>query len=335
MARSLIIVAAATGVCCCVDTQVPAQYVTSADFPREFQKRCVESTCRLWIHSSNGSGSCSGSIVGTDDEGIFVASAPHCFDNAPQQIVVETFGSRYPNPDRQYDEVRILCEDPGSEFALLHVRGRYRGPTLRLAPRGYMPTSGESVMSIGCGGGAPPTPKVTRLLGHDQQHFATLERGIRGRSGGPLISKDGFVLGCCCCTDGRLSFYSFSGRMHRTLDRAGLTALYQDDNAQPDQRIVRNKPDPIVKLPECPQCIPRRRTPVPKDVPAIVTRPPFPFGDQDVGNIFSMPTVPTFPRSAGSREIRIGGGQIIIQQGGSRTIRVGPDGIFINGQRIK
>jgi hypothetical protein len=106
---------------------------------------------------------------------------------------------------------------------------------------------GTSVVSVGCGGGEPPTQeahKITalnRYLGADNIECTGVPE--QGRSGGGLFLRDGRVIGVCMAADPRFSEGLYAGlkTVHALLNRCQLSHIYEDAGqiesplARPDQ----------------------------------------------------------------------------------------------------
>lgn len=297
-----------------------AQYARSGEVPLSIQKEALRCTVRIVTRKGNGIASGSGVIVGKDSAGLLIATARHVIENATS-AEVQTFGGSYPKPTQSFRRVRTLVQDKDMDFALLRVDGHFTLKPLRLCPPDQFPAIGEPVLSVGCGGGSAPTCEIDRLVGRNKEHWIVAQHGTQGRSGGPLVSKDGYVIGCCCCGGGGSTFYSYLGKIHKALDSIGMTGLY---SGRDPVRTVSNR-TPIPRSSGSPR---RTSSPPPRSVPKIGTasrsgiatvRPPS-------KGIDLFPGLPI----QGSRRIEInaGTGEIIIS-GGSRRIEVGPAGVTI------
>jgi len=225
-----------------------AQYARSADFSQAFQARMLKRTVRLSVLLPRATSSGSGVVVKTERNGFYVVTAPHVIDGG-LEIEIETFTNGTPRPTQTYKNVRPLVADQTSEFALLYVQGKFPLSPIPLCPDRKFPRDGEKVLSIGCDGGDPPTCHVNLLVGHNQVHWATSEHAAKGRSGGPLITQDGYVIGACCCTNGKMTFYSYSGRTNKLLANTGY-----DDLLGAGRPMLAQAGSPVKKLPHCPRC---------------------------------------------------------------------------------
>jgi hypothetical protein len=283
-----------------------AQFVRSPEFPTSLQRSALQSTVRIIARKPDGMTSGSGVVVGRDTGSFLIATAKHVLSDA-LSAEVQTFDGSYPAPTRSYHRVRTVVQDESLDFALARVDGHFGGEPLPLCPPGRIPSAGEHVLSVGCGGGNPPTCEVDRLLGRDRTYWAVAQAGAKGRSGGPLVSEDGYVIGCCCCGDGKTTFYSYIDGIHQALDTVGLARLYSPRNRppvvaartpQPPARRSTTSGGPVVRVSS-------RRTPA-----------GIPFDPSNIGS--------------GTRRIEISSssGQIVISTS-SQEIEIGPAGIVI------
>ncbi len=330
-----------TGLSILTPMRAAAQVVESKVFSEAFQWRALRATVRLTMSREHSVGYCSGAVVGQDQDAFFVASSPHCFDadDAIERptLIVEAFDENALRVARQFRGVEIVATDTESEFALLRVQGRFPYQVLPLCPANRLPQTGTVALSIGCGGGSPPTAEVNRIVSRDQQHWAVEQVGTKGRSGGPLISSDGFVIGCCCCGSGGTTFYSELRRMHDVLDTVGLSRLYRPDAPASSPRNV-PQPPVIAAIPDRarfqPKAPPESRRRVPSAPIIARAMPRFPQYDPDDDDdddeaIFVGPGHIEVGR--GNSRIVISGSRIVI---GNNEIVVDGDTVIVHGRTI-
>ena len=314
-----------------------AQVAESKVFSEAFQWRALRATVRLTLSGEQSVGYCSGAVVAQDQDAFFVASSPHCFDaaNARERptLIVEAFDVPAVRVVRQFHGAVIVATDTESEFALLRVPGRFPYQPLPLCPASRFPQIGTVALSIGCGGGSPPTAEVHRLVARDHQHWAVEQVGTKGRSGGPLISADGFVIGCCCCGGRGLTYYSELRRMHDLLDTVGLSRLYRPDSPVSRTRRV-SEPPVIAAIPDASQFSPQSPSEPRRRIPAgpIVARakplsPQFESDDEDDEGDDEEPI------SVGSGHIQVGRGRSRIVINGSRIV-IGNNEIVVDGDTV-
>lgn len=300
-----------------------AQYVRSPDFPKAFQVRMLKRTVRLTVQLPGAISSGSGVVVETERDGFYVVTAPHVIDGGTE-IKVETFTQGGPRPTASFKNVRPLVADQTSEFALLYVEGRFPLSAIPLCPTRKFPKDGAKVLSIGCDGGDPPTCHVNLLVGHNQVHWATSENAAKGRSGGPLITQDGYVIGACCCTSAQMTFYSYSGRTNQLLANTGYGTLLgagarAGTGAGASQPVIAKAGSPAQQLPNCPRC---QNPNTPFALPGMGQRLAIPeFDSQDFFDDFFNEDFPFGNVSIGNSPG--------LTRGKSTTIIITNDGLFI------
>ena len=314
-----------------------AQVAESKVFSEAFQWRALRATVRLTMSGGQSVGYCSGAVVGQDEDAFFVASSPHCFDTDDalerRTLIVEAFDEKAARVTRQFHGAEIVATDTESEFALLRVPGCFPYQLLPLCPANRIPQIGTVALSLGCGGGSPPTAEVNRIIARDHRHWAIEQVGTKGRSGGPLISSDGFVIGCCCCGGRGMTYYSELRRMHDVLDTVGLSRLYRPDSPTSRPRRV-SEPPVIAAIPDAPRFPPqspsesRRRIPA---VPIIArARPQSPQFDPDDEDDECDDDEPII---VGSGHIQVGRGRSRIVINGSRIV-IGNNEIVVDGDTV-
>ena len=314
-----------------------AQVVESKVFSEAFQWQALRATVRLTAYRAQSVGYCSGAVIAQDQDAFFVASSPHCFNSDETSerptLIVEAFDEKALRVVRQFSGVEIIATDAESEFALLRVPGRFPYQVLPLCPSNRIPQIGTAVLSIGCGGGSPPTAEVNRIVTRDQRHWVVEQVGTKGRSGGPLISSDGFVIGCCCCGGGGTTYYSELRRMHDVLDTVGLSRLYRPDaptsrpRPVPEPPVIAAIPDRPRFQPKLPPSEPRRRVPSAPIVARARPRHPQYDPDDDCDDDDDESII------VGSGHIEVGRGSSRIVINGSRVV-IGNNKIVVDGDTV-
>ncbi|MEZ5941117.1 MAG: serine protease [Planctomycetaceae bacterium] len=209
-----------------------AQAVPSRHFSALFQERALNAVLRITVFNGKDRGTCSGTVIGSEQNGFYVASAAHCFPATLDAIMLEQFEADHQRVAKKYDLAEILLLDDAGDFALLYVKGTWHGSMLPLSPGRDLPANGAPMLTVGCDEGSPPTCQVGRLIDADREQLVVREMGVPGRSGGPLISAAGTLLGCCCCGDGRQVWFSHPRRTNELLQRLGLSSLTRLSRSQ-------------------------------------------------------------------------------------------------------
>ena len=114
------------------------------------------------------------------------------------------------------------------------------------APPGYTLHKGDAVATIGCSGGAPPTVQSSHVDSIDRfrgpPNFQVAGQPVQGRSGGGVVSADGYVIGVCNAADpeDNEGLYAALASIYKELDRAKLSFVYQPATpaAAPDTMLA-------------------------------------------------------------------------------------------------
>ena len=92
----------------------------------------------------------------------------------------------------------------------------------------------DTVISVGCDGGADATPRETHVTSINRYvsapNLQVAFQPVQGRSGGGLFTSDGFVVGVCYAADPEAGEGLFAAlpALHALLDREGLTFVYKE-----------------------------------------------------------------------------------------------------------
>jgi S1-C subfamily serine protease len=217
-----------------VDPTVPSER-----FPTAAQWAAVAGTVRV-RHTGGVRSDGTGVAVGRRDGFLYVLTAAHAVPPGGGRVL-ETFRTTsYPTPDRRFNTVEPLVHDPKADVALLRVPIAADAVVglIPLAPPGRRPKAFPvEVLSVGCDGGRPPLCRVEtvrgkRLVrgedGHVRGFFWELDREPEpGRSGGPLIDRDGRVIGLCAAARGGRGYYAHLDEIQAAVKREGYGWLWE------------------------------------------------------------------------------------------------------------
>jgi S1-C subfamily serine protease len=203
-------------------------WVESQDFSRAAQEKALAATLRLRNPASGGEGSAV--RLGRVGPHVYYLTAAH---NIGQSNVVdlETFTVRsYPKPDRKMQLADVDKVWPECDLALLRSVVVDEGPAATLIPRDKTPKNGDfAALSVGCTNGAEPELVQVRVTGAKRVHkpdgssgwyWETEKPSAPGRSGGPLIDRNGHLIGICSGMDGAKAYYVHADDIRKQLDRS-------------------------------------------------------------------------------------------------------------------
>lgn len=170
----------------------------------------------------------SGILLGRDSESVWVLTACHVVTPG-QDLTVEYFRAADGQGVPLRGPVEVVGRDHAADLALLQVRTTQTVPApLRLCPPGFGPGGDEPALYVGCVAGGEPTSTVARLHGMVTQHRAPFwlvnPEPRQGQSGGPLVTRDGFLIGVCSAGGGGLGLFGSLERIRALCGRVGVDA---------------------------------------------------------------------------------------------------------------
>jgi S1-C subfamily serine protease len=191
----------------------------------------LAATVRLRIEDPTGHSWGTGAIIDARQGEALILTCGHVFREYKQggKIEVDLFG---PTPARHVPG-RLVRYDLKLDVGLVAIAAPGPLVVARVAPAGYQIRPGDAAASAGCNNGDDPTVQrsqvifVNKCLGWPNVHVAG--RPVQGRSGGPLFSREGMVIGVCNADDKELSAGLFAsiGGIQAELDEARLDAIYK------------------------------------------------------------------------------------------------------------
>ena len=188
----------------------------------------LSASVRLRVEDRDGHSCGSGTIIDSRDGEALVLTCGHIFRDSQGkgQITVDLFSSGEPETVAG----RLISYDLDHDVGLVAIRTTRPVVAATLAPPGYRLRIGQSVASVGCNNGDPPTVRhsqVTRL--NVRNSVVVAGEPIEGRSGGGLFSPEGYVVGICYAADPRdkEGFFAALTSIHAELDRDQLAFVYQ------------------------------------------------------------------------------------------------------------
>jgi S1-C subfamily serine protease len=164
-------------------------------FPEKVQKDLMESVVRIKATSGTSAWQGSGVCVAYNRQtGLAcILTAAHVVKDA-KSLSFEVFTSAsYPNAARKYSPQAEWWYNEKDDIAVVVAR-IWVPRTATLAKDVDAIGLGDHVLSVGCGIGAPPVAQVGNILGVHEEGDYIVDRGsIAGRSGGPLIGRQGVI----------------------------------------------------------------------------------------------------------------------------------------------
>lgn len=219
---------------------LPGQYADDPAFPRERQKAAIEATVRIAHPATKGEGS--GVVVLYEAGVAYVLTAAHCVPpGGPGSDTVDLFfftADSWPKASQRVEGATVRERMANEDLAVISVPMAAVPPLLPLPqsfkleddPRGPFPA-----IAVGCETNGAPAVVADRVLGRrivkkpdntKGMYWETEKRTHIGRSGGPLVNKDGRVIGICSGTQDNKSYYTHARDMLRALEQKGHNFLF-------------------------------------------------------------------------------------------------------------
>jgi hypothetical protein len=191
----------------------------------------------LTIEDATGRSFGTGTIIDSRGGDALVLTCGHIFRESQGQgrIGVDLFGPGAP----QGVAGRVVSYDLEKDVALVAIRPGVPVQVAPVAPKGQPVAKGDQVVTVGCNNGGPATAIYSRVTSLDKflgpPNLQVAGLPVQGRSGGGLFNAAGQVIGVCNAADpaDNEGLYAALPSIHGQLDKAGLSALYQGQAAQP------------------------------------------------------------------------------------------------------
>jgi hypothetical protein len=210
--------------------------VDSADFSPQTQTAALAATVRIRDQSRHVKGS--GVIVGSDDRGTYVLTAAHLIERI-EQVEVQTFTAKsYPEAAETFAKVELVAKsDSLRDLAMLRVAA-IKTPPCRLGPPGHaLPKTPFKGLLLGCKDGKPPEAHLDEVRAAKKARREPTQEPVlfwevaakqaAGQSGGPLLDREGFVLGICSGNNKDASYFCHLEEIHAFLKAHNLDFLVQ------------------------------------------------------------------------------------------------------------
>lgn len=218
----------------------PGQFVDDPAFPREKQKAAIEATVRIAHPATKGEGS---GVVVLYEAGIaYILTAAHCVPpTIPNGDTVDVFffsADALPKPKERIEGATVRERMANEDLAIISVP-MATAPAMLPLPSSYKldaePRGPFPVMTVGCETNGAPGVVIDRVLGRriikkpdstKGMYWETEKRSQIGRSGGPMVSKDGYVIGICSGTQGNKGYFTHARDMLWALEQKSHNFLF-------------------------------------------------------------------------------------------------------------
>ena len=184
----------------------------------------------------------SGVILGESGPFVYLLTANHVVDQA-ERVEVQTFSPRsLPKPEAVYRSVAVLAQAKDEDVAVLRLATADRMPgRVRFCPPDQVPKeAGFAAWTVGCPFGRPPVCQQEKVVGVKRARrpgaeavlvWETDREPATGRSGGPLLDRQGRLLGVGSGTSDGKGYFTHVEAIQRFLKRHGLHWLAEAPGA--------------------------------------------------------------------------------------------------------
>ena len=204
-------------------------------------KVAMQSTVRLQVEDDEGNSFGTGTVIDIHRQEALVVTCGHIFrsSDGKGRITIDRFDGGTAKPTTG----TLISYDMDTDIGLVSMKLASPIRIAKLAAQGDKPNPGDSVFSIGCSSGEPPSVmkgninQVNKYLG--PPNITASGQPVVGRSGGGLFNSRGELIGVCSAADPELDegLYGALQRVHYELDRNGLSFVYKN-NAQESAALV-------------------------------------------------------------------------------------------------
>jgi hypothetical protein len=219
---------------------IPAdlEILDSKEFPKDSQVRAFTATVRIYNVTKEVAGS--GVLLKRNGPLVYVLTANHVVDGA-KRLEVSTFTAEsHPKAAAVYRTTDILAQSAEADLAVVRLTTRDEMPgSVIICPASRVPDAKDFVaLSVGCGRGESPDCALEDVKGRRRVRkpgaaasvltWETARAPAKGRSGGPLIDRQGFLIGVDSGASDGKGYYTHVEEVHTFLRRNGLEWLYED-----------------------------------------------------------------------------------------------------------
>jgi S1-C subfamily serine protease len=193
-------------------TVLPGQFpvVKSDEFPAKLQESALAATVRVLNLNSKSEGT--GVIIyNIPVNYTYILTAGHVVKDGTYFKVSLFNAKTYPKPSEEYmgERVQLLARREGvKDLALMRIAAVKELPAIPLYKSPRDPKGRDFLaLTAGCSDGAPPTCQIEKILraglfsreekGEQGKCWEAAKAQTPGRSGGPLLDKEGRLIGLC------------------------------------------------------------------------------------------------------------------------------------------
>ena len=204
-----------------------------ADLSRQaLGQKLLAATARLRVEDTAGVSWGTGTVIDCRQGEALILTCGHIFRDSDGQgaIEVDVFSAAGPRGVAG----QVVAWDLRRDLALVSIFTDVPLEAVKVGSPDRRVQPGESVVTVGCNGGADPTIHHSRITAVDKYlgpaNVQVAGQPVQGRSGGGLFAIDGTLIGVCNAADpaDNEGLFAALPAIHEQLEEAGLAFVYRN-----------------------------------------------------------------------------------------------------------
>ena len=200
--------------------------------PRDaLERTLMAATARLRVESAAGVSRGTGTVIDCRQGEALILTCGHIFRDSEGKgrVEVDLFAPGGPRGVAG----QVVSWDLRRDLALVSIFTEVPLEAVRVGTPDRRVAPGESVVTVGCNGGADPTIHHSRITAVDKYlgpaNVQVAGQPVQGRSGGGLFAIDGTLIGVCNAADpaDNEGLFAALPSIHEQLEDAGLAFVYR------------------------------------------------------------------------------------------------------------
>ena len=210
-----------------------APVAAAAEPPRDaLERTLLAATARLRVESAAGVSRGTGTVIDCRQGEALILTCGHIFRDSEGKgrVEVDLFAPGGPRGVAG----QVVSWDLRRDLALVSIFTEVPLEAVRVGTPDRRVAPGESVVTVGCNGGADPTLHHSRITAVDKYlgpaNVQVAGQPVQGRSGGGLFAIDGTLIGVCNAADpaDNEGLFAALPSIHEQLEEAGLAFVYRN-----------------------------------------------------------------------------------------------------------